>query len=125
MTGVAAALVVAILIRPESQITGVKSEQGAVSPSKSVVEGQTAQPTPEREEAVGSRLATGNLLRAWQISDPDKMSYLNLRNQVLLHGIESWKFPSSSSIGPDTAIEEPLTYREQLERLLRETNHAG
>jgi hypothetical protein len=52
-------------------------------------------------------------------------AYLKLRNQVLREGVESWKSPVSAFAAPAAAAEVPMSYREQLQQLLRETNHAS
>jgi hypothetical protein len=48
----------------------------------------------------------------------EKLCYLGIRQQVLLHGVESWKLPASTRSPAIKIKESPLDYREQLNRLL-------
>ncbi|MCE5268601.1 MAG: hypothetical protein LLG00_12015, partial [Planctomycetaceae bacterium] len=59
-------------------------------------------------------------------SSGDGETYLALRNQSLRNGVVSWKSPAPSSAMTNGATSKaPLTYREQLGRLLKETEQQG
>ncbi|MEN6405935.1 MAG: hypothetical protein ABFC77_05630 [Thermoguttaceae bacterium] len=51
--------------------------------------------------------------------------YVTLRNQVLRDGVDSWQSVGSSDVVKSPAHESPTGYREQIETLLKELNHAG
>jgi hypothetical protein len=55
----------------------------------------------------------------------DRLCYLGIRRQVLLHGVESWPLPASTQPLPARAKEPPLFYRDQLNRFLNQPGSAG
>ena len=110
MTAVAAALLVALVVRsgPQTAMTGGKPS--IAIPSTSVAENQA--------DSV-SWLASGNGLLRRPISNSPESPYLNLRDQVLRYGVDSWN-PPVSVVATAKIAEPPLSYREQLDRLLRQ-----
>ncbi len=55
----------------------------------------------------------------------EETRYLNLRDQVLRYGVESWKSPVAAVALPAGKTETPLTYREQLDSLLQQQDMRG
>lgn len=112
MSAVAALLLVMLATRSSPQVAAVVEEQ--------------AKPVSvEKEQVPGDWLAVRNSPRPMPFPGANESSYLKLRNQVVRYGVESWKSPVSSVATEVRAAEAPLNYREQLDRLLKETNHAG
>ena len=56
--------------------------------------------------------------------DTSEAPYLGLRDQVLRYGVDSWKLPVST-VAAASIMEHPLSYREQLNRLLNQENPHG
>jgi hypothetical protein len=110
MTAVAAALLLALVVRSGSQIVVTPGEQRMAVPSTSVAEDQA--------DSV-SWLASGNGLPRRPISNSPESPYLNLRDQVLRYGVDSWRLPVSA-VATARIAEPPLSYREQLDRLLKQ-----
>ncbi len=87
--------------------------------------------------AAGSRVATqpqNDFARTEQLSPlpqrlfaggSDATCYLNLRDQVLRYGVESWKSPVAAMASLQGKAERPLSYREQLESLLQQQDMRG
>jgi hypothetical protein len=112
MTAVAALLFVMLATRPAPQ-------------SAAVVDEQAKPASLEMEQMQGYWLAAQNSSRPLDVFGENESPYLSLRNQVVRYGVESWKSPVSAVATEVRAAEAPLSYREQLDRLLKETNHAG
>ena len=106
MTGVAASLLVALAIRPAPQVTEriveriVTAPAAPQEPAAAVAQGRV-----EPESAVDSPAMLAALpdWLAWEpfpqpaVSTKHEPSYPELRKQVLLHGLESWKPQASES----------------------------
>jgi hypothetical protein len=112
MTAVAAVLLAMLVIRTEPRIAGT-----AIPSLPSGNEIENGRPAE-------SWLAGTNLSRRPPVFGTDEMSYLTLRDQVLRDGVESWKSPASAVVVTRTT-ESPLTYREQLDRLLKQQDLRG
>jgi len=110
MTAAAAILLVALVVRSGLQTAVTPGEQGMAVPSTSAAQDQPS--------AV-SWLADGNGLPRRPVSGSAETSYLNLRDQVLRYGVDSWRLPVSA-VATAKIAEPPLSYREQLDRLLKQ-----
>jgi hypothetical protein len=124
MTAVAAILLVMLVTRSERQVAVQEVKQGAVTPASSVVQVQANPAAPEKR-LPEDWFAIGSVPRAPQGSDAEETSYLTLRDQVLRDGVESWKFPVSAVVTTGRTTESPLSYREQLDRLLKQQGLRG
>jgi hypothetical protein len=114
MTAVAAALLAALVVQSGSQTAVTPHDQGTAVQSTFVANNQ----------ADSASLPVGdNRLPHQPSSLTAETSYLNLRNQVLRYGVDSWKLPVSAVAAAIT--EHPLSYREQLDRLLKQENPHG
>ena len=121
MTAVAAVLLVMFAARSAPQM----DRQGVPTPAPSVVQHSGDLDGPEEYEASGGWLARMPSTRRPRVSGVDEMCYLDLRNQVLREGVDSWK-PLASSVGTTPGpTEGPLSHREQLERLLEQQGLRG
>jgi hypothetical protein len=121
MTAVAATLLVMLACHWLSQCRPASPQVAAVVEEPSTVR-------PDDSFAITERPATalaGRSAAFLPAGGANEMSYLFVRNQVLRGGVESWKSPDSTLAVGGRAEEAPLSYREQLDRLLKETNHAG
>jgi hypothetical protein len=115
MTAVAATLLMMMLVRPESQIAVPRNERVSTAPPAPAVE--------DRAERV-AWLATRNGFLRRPISDDSETSYLNLRDQIMLFGVDSWQQPTAAVV-KSKAAEPSGNYREQLNRLLRQEGLHG
>jgi hypothetical protein len=116
MTSVAAMLLIMVVARPESPMSLASS---------SVVEERAVRASLEEGRASEFGLAMANVSQLSPVSGTDNGPYMTLRNQVLAHGAESWKLPVSAVDGATSEVESPLTYREQLQRLLEQQGLSG
>ena len=116
MTAVAAALLVTLVVRSEVQIATPQSAPGVVS-----------QPTPVEEESAAQVFgsADGNSLWRQPVSGVNDTAYLSLRDRVLRDGVESWTPPASAVATTTKAAEPVLSYREQLNLLLKQERLPG
>jgi hypothetical protein len=125
VTAVAAILLAMLVTRSEPQIALRGGQQGAATLSPSVVQ-QPAHPAAvDNGRVPEDQLAMGSVGRRPQNFGTEEMSYLALRDQVLRDGVESWKFPVSAVVTTARTTEGPLSYREQLERLLKQQGLRG
>jgi hypothetical protein len=125
MTAVAAVLLAMLVTRSERPMAVQVSKQGVAPHASSIVQ-QQASPTSLKKERVSeNRLGMGSVPRAPQGSGTDETSYLTLRDQVLRDGVESWKVPVSAVVTTARTTEVPLSYREQLDRLLKQQGLRG
>jgi len=69
--------------------------------------------------------AGGNVPQPAPVSNANEMPYSALRDQVLRDGVDSWKPPESSVVTTASPMEAPLSYREQLDRLLKQEDLRG
>ena len=115
MTAVAAALLLALVVRSGSQTAVTPVGQGMAGSSASMAEDQA--------DSV-SWLASRSGLSRSPIFDSAETSYLNLRDQVLRYGVDSWRMPVSA-VAAAKIEQPPLSYREQLDRLLTEEGSRG
>ncbi len=129
MTGVAASLLMALVIRPAPQVTERIVERIVTAPAapqepaaaiaKRFVEPEAAAPSPAEVATSPDRLV-------WEpfpqpaVSAEQELSYPELRRQVLRHGLESWKPRAAESAVSGRADEGPVSYREQLDRWLEQ-----
>jgi hypothetical protein len=111
MTVVAATLLAALVFRlgPQIAVTG-GGQQRATTSLTSVLESQTN---------LAPWLAGASGLPRQPISDSPEASYLSVRDRVLRYGVDSWQLPASAVATADVAAP-PLSYREQLNRLLKQ-----
>jgi hypothetical protein len=116
MTTVAAALLVALVLRPEPQIARQIDKPNTKPATTLRAEKQT-------EPAVW--LAVGNLPQRRIATGADEAAYLNVRDQVLRCGVDSWEPPPSATATAALSGERPLSYREQLDRLLKQESAHG
>ena len=119
VTAVAAILLVMLTTRTQPQMAERGNEQG-VAP--------TASSSADKMEAareLGFGLAAENASWRPSASDTGEMSYLKLRDQVLRDGVESWKSPASAVVTTTQAPETPLSYRQQLDLLLKQQGLRG
>jgi hypothetical protein len=107
VTAVAAILLVMLVTRLEPQMAVPSSEK------------------PKQGPVLEYGLAEANASRGPLVSGADEMPYLKLRDQVLRDGVESWKFPVSPVVTAAGTTEGPLSYREQLDRLLKQQGLRG
>jgi hypothetical protein len=117
MTAVAAILLALLATRSEPKIALQEDGKGTAQ--------QSAINNPGEGRAFGYGLAEANASRPPVVLGTDEMSYLTLRDQVLRDGVESWKFPVSTSATAARTTERPLSYREQLDRLLKQQDLRG
>jgi hypothetical protein len=118
MTAVAAVLLTMLVIRTEPRIAERGGEQGVAMP------GLPSGNRTENGRPDESWLAGANLSRRPLVLGTDEMSYLTLRDQVLRDGIESWKSPAPAVVVTRTT-ESPLSYRQQLDLLLKQQGLHG
>ena len=111
MTAVAVVLFAMLVVRVGSPNAVTAGKPGTETPFASVGDGKA--------DAVPS--FDGNGTR--QLGS-DSMSYLNLRDQVLRFGVESWKTPVAAVATMNTD-ESPLNYRKQLDQLLMQDRMHG
>ena len=128
MTGVAALLLVALAVRPAPQVVERIVERTAsipVKPQQAATESTADRLVPENE--VDSPVVTVPGLPdwlAWGLSSPpglgvnQQYSYPELRNQVLMHGLERWRPETSASTATGPVHEQPVLGRDQLNRWL-------
>jgi hypothetical protein len=127
MTSVAAMLLVMLIARPEPEmLLRVAKENGPSlgSPSVGVIQERAKPASAETGGVSEDWLAMKNLSRPRHVPGTDNMPYLTLRDQVLAYGLKSWQVPVSD-IGITQAMEAPLPYREQLNRLLEQQGLSG
>jgi hypothetical protein len=111
MTTVAAVLLLALVVRVVSPVAapGIR-ESVAASEAPFVAEPTNASSSP----------AMRNSSRRASSSTSDETAYLDLRDQVLRFGVESWRSPASAAAATKSSTEPVLSYREELDRLLRQ-----
>jgi hypothetical protein len=114
MTGVAAILLVMLVVAERHPIA---------SPSAAQQQAETF--LSEQVQMSDHGLATSDWARTPLSSGGGEASYLELRNQVLRSGVESWKQPVSAAVTTAREAEAPLGYREQLNRLLQQQDLRG
>ena len=125
MTALAAILLVMLVARWQPQIAAQGTKQGTAAPASAIVQGHANPAGPEKRQMPGDWLAMGNVPRPPQGSGTEEMPYLALRDQVLRDGVESWKSPVSPVVTTTRTTEAPLSYREQLDRLLKQEGVRG
>jgi hypothetical protein len=116
MTTVAAALLVALVVRFEPQVA---APGGGESTSP------VATSFAEKQADPNSSFAVRNVPRRGLFSGSDETAYLDLRDQVLRFGVESWQLPASAVAAATNTAEPVLSYREQLNRLLKQESLHG
>ena len=121
MTAVAAVLLVMFATRWGPRL----GEQSPTTPAPLVVQQRVDTDWLEENQASGDWLAHRRAARPPRVSGVDEMCYLDLRNQVLRYGVDSWKPPASAVVTSDGPTEGPLSYREQLDRLLKQQGLRG
>jgi hypothetical protein len=109
MTAVAAALLVAVVVRVEPRSTAAVRE---------TVLSAVAAPVAERAIEPSPSPAIADFASERPISTSDETAYLNVRDQVLRFGVESWNVPVSAVAASTKAAEPVLTRRGQLNALL-------
>jgi hypothetical protein len=116
MTVVAASLLLALVVRPGPQNVMTADRQN-VSPSLASAVDKRADSIPWSAKGIFSRrqLVSGSV----------ESSYLDLRDQVIRDGVESWKSPVSAIAITTNAKEKPQNCREQLDRLLQQERWNG
>jgi hypothetical protein len=129
MTGIAASLAVALAVRPAPQVVERIVERTATAPeaprepAADVTDGRidldAAADSPPMADVLPDWLAWGLFSRP-DVSIKHELSYPELRNQVLLHGLEPWKLQASASAATGRVQEEPVLDREQLNRWLKQ-----
>ncbi len=124
MTAIAAVLLVMLVTHSERQVAVQGGNQGHATRASSIVQLQANPVAPEKRSRE-DWLAMGSVPHARQDSDTDETSYLTLRDQVLRDGVESWKIPVSAVVTTARTTESPLSYREQLDRLLKQQGLRG
>ncbi len=124
MTAVAAILFVMLATRSQPQVAVQRGERGTAIAASSGVPRQANPAAPERR-ATGDWLATGSEPRPSEGPDIDQTSYLTLRDQALRGGVESWEVPVSAVVTTARTTDAPLSYREQLNRLLEQQGLRG
>ena len=108
MTAVAAVLLMMLAVRPAPPIADRPEE-----------------PRVESAPMSDYGLAESSASPFHRDHQSNEMPYLALRNQVLRNGVESWKSPVSMVVTTARSVDEPLSYREQLDRLLKEQGCRG
>jgi hypothetical protein len=146
MTGIAAALLVALAIRPGPQIPGPQIVERIVKvpaaqqepiasqepiapqdPSAAIVQG-SAEPDSTVDSALNSTVDS-------TVDSPDfvphsfivrdEPSNADLRRQRLLHGLEPWRLRTYDSTAASRTVEEPVLDRQQLNRWLEQEGVEG
>jgi hypothetical protein len=113
MTTVAAALLVMLVARP-------------APPMAAGVDDHANSASFEKRRSPENTLAKDGALEPRRFLSREAAPYLALRDQVLRDGVESWQFPVSAFAPSATATtESPVTYREQLDRLLKQQGSRG
>jgi hypothetical protein len=113
MTAVATALLMMLVLRAGPQNPITTGDQ------------RTALPFASAEGPADSVVSlNGNGLPRRPVSAVAETSYLNLRDQVIRFGVESWR-PPVEAIATMSPPEPPLSYRKQLDRLLSEEHFHG
>ncbi len=135
MTGIAASLLLALAIRPAPQVSERIVERIVTTPSPPAPlpkrEGNyspsPAAPLPEAEGSFSPVVAAPvpDWLALMLFPQPDvnkkcEPSYPQLRKQVLLHGLESWKLWAPETSVAGRVDKEPATAGEELKRLLEQ-----
>ena len=134
MTAIAAALLVALAIRPAPQVVERIVEKVAMAPAvpqvpaaaiaEDPVEPDTRINSPAMAAALPGWLAWG-IFPQPAVNTKQEPSYMELRNQVLSHGLNSWEPRASASAAAGRAEEEPVSSREQLKRWLEQEDVEG
>jgi hypothetical protein len=133
MTGVAASLLVALAIRPAPRVVERIVERTVTVPAAPQEPAAAVAERPGRvgraQRAPPAMQETAAALPHWLTWEPfprpgvgaeGEPSYPELRRQVLLHGLESWKPLASESPVAGRGETWPAAYREQLNRWLEE-----
>jgi hypothetical protein len=115
MSAVAAALFVMLLVRSGPQTATPPGEPVLAMPSASV---------PGDQTNAASWSVPGYGLSRRSVSGSDDAPYLDLRDQVLRYGVDSWSLPASA-VAAAKIVDPPRSYREQLDRLLRQESFRG
>jgi hypothetical protein len=115
VSAIAAALFVMLLVRSGAQTAMPANEPRLAMPSASVSRDQTD---------AASWSVPGYGLSRRSVSGSDDASYLDLRDQVLRYGVDSWSLPASAVAAVKIA-DPPRSYREQLDRLLKQESFRG
>ena len=110
MTAVAAALLLALVVRIEPRAVTPGGHEG-VSPA----------PTPfvQKQSDSRSSFAISDSPRRAVLAASDEATYLSLRDQVLRFGIDSWRPPVTTVAATTKAAEPILGTRGHLDRLLK------
>jgi hypothetical protein len=111
MTAVAAVLFVALLVRSGPELRVASADRGVAA----------ALPAAAAEDRGGSVASVAGGYRWLQspISAVGDVPYLDLRDQVLRYGVDSWRSPASTAVA--TKLTEPtLGCRGQLDLLLKQ-----
>ncbi len=116
MTAVAAALLVALAARVAPPAAAPGGGDGVSLPMAA---------SAGRQAAPESWLPARNVARNYPVSGSDETAYLDLRDQVLRFGVDSWRSPASAVAATTNATEPVLSYREQLDRLLKQESLHG
>jgi hypothetical protein len=115
MTTVAAALLVTLLVRVEPQ---------SVAPDGSPDALPMAAASAENKADPNAWAAVRNLPQRGLASGTEETAYLDVRDQVLRFGVDSWKLPVAA-VATTNRPERVLNCREQLDRLLRQESLPG
>jgi hypothetical protein len=116
MTAVAAILLTMVVSRSVPQVALRESKREIAA---------SAPVSFERESAPEYEMTTETASPPLLAFDTEEMPYLKLRAQVLRDGVDSWKSPPLKTMAAARPAEAPLTYREQLERLLKQQDDRG
>jgi hypothetical protein len=114
MTTVAAILLILLVVPHNPPAATPVVVQKPASPSSS-----------EKVQMADFRLATSGRTRSPLASGVGDAPYLRLREQILRDGVESWKPSVSEVVTAVRATEAPLSYKEQLQRLLEQQGLRG
>jgi hypothetical protein len=116
MTAVAAVLLVSLIVRVEPRTAAPAGAEGVSLSVNSFA---------KTKDDADFSLPMRNLPRRPLLASSDETAYLTLRDQVLRFGVESWKSPVSTIAATTNGAEPVLSYREQLDRLLKQESLHG
>jgi hypothetical protein len=125
MTAMAALLLLMLTVHPAPQIASKGEEHGVTTPLISVVREQTYPVFSGSQRMPEPWYGIGNWSRSPIVSGSETISYLNLREQTLRFGVESWETPVLAIVAPTSAMEAPLSSRQLLDRLLKQQGLSG
>jgi len=125
MTAAAAVLLMMLVVRPGPHIASNEGGPGIAMPSTSVVEKQANPALLESERMADSRMGIGYWPLSSIMPGSEKTSYLNLREQTLRYGVESWESPVLASAASTNTVESPLNSRQLLDSMLKQQGLSG